>query len=140
MATKIDPTHPHEVSVMRLWLLRANYLVWAVAGLFLALPPLLQSDPAARGMVPSMMGGLWVMGLLGVRHPLRMLPILLFEFAWKSIWLVAFGLPQWFAGAGGPSLRDDLISIGNGPILFGLIIPWGYVWRRYIRAPAERWR
>ena len=24
--------------------------------------------------------------------------------------------------------------------LFGLIIPWGYVWRRYVKQPAERWR
>lgn len=129
-----------EVPLWRLWLLRANYLVWAVAGLFLALPPLIDPDPAARGMIDSMFGGLWVMGLLGVRYPLRMLPIFLFEFAWKTIWLLAFGLPQWLAGTGSARLGEDLISIGNGPILFGLIIPWGYVWRHYLKAPAERWR
>ena len=129
-----------EVSMLRLYLLRANYLLWAVAGLFLALPPLLNPDPMARGMVDSMFGGLWVMGVLGVRYPLQMLPIFLFEFVWKTIWLLAFGLPQWLAGTGSPRLNDDLISIGNGPILFGLIIPWGYVWRRYIKQPAERWR
>ncbi|HEX8572204.1 MAG TPA: hypothetical protein VF759_05585 [Allosphingosinicella sp.] len=130
----------HEVSLVRLYVLRANYLVWAVAGLFLALPPLIDPDPAARGMIDSMFGGLWVMGLLGVRYPLRMLPIFLFEFAWKTIWLLAFGLPQWLAGTGSARLGEDLISIGNGPILFGLIIPWGYVWRHYLKAPAERWR
>jgi hypothetical protein len=129
-----------EVSLLRLWLLRANYLLWAVAGLFLALPPLLSPDPAARGMTDSMFGGLWVMGLLGVRYPLQMLPIFLFEFVWKTIWLFAFGLPQWLAGTGSPLLNEDLLSIGNGPILFGLIIPWTYVWRHYVTAPAERWR
>ena len=140
MALTMGRQHEDGISLLRSWLLRANYLVWAIAGLVLALPPLFRPDPTVRGMVPSMMGGLWAMGLLGVRYPLRMLPILLFEFAWKSIWLVAFGLPQWFAGTGAATLRDDLISIGNGPILFGLIIPWGYVYRHYIRAPAERWR
>jgi hypothetical protein len=129
-----------EVSLVRLYLLRANYLLWAVAGVLMALPPLVNPDPTARGMVDSMFGGLWVMGILGVRYPLQMLPIFLFEFAWKTIWLLAFGLPQWLAGTGSPRLNDDLIGIGNGPILFGLIIPWDYVWRHYVREPAERWR
>lgn len=130
----------HEVSLVRLYVLRANYLVWALAGLFLALPPLIDPDPTARGMVDSMFGGLWVMGILGVRYPIRMLPIFLFEFVWKTMWVLAFGIPQWTSGEGSPRLYDDLVSIGNGPILFGLIIPWGYVWRHYIKAPAERWR
>jgi len=129
-----------EVSLVRLYVLRANYLVWAVAGAFLALPPLIDSDPTARGMIDSMFGGLWVMGILGVRYPLQMLPIFLFEFVWKTIWVLAFGLPQWLAGTGSPRLGDDLISIGNGPILFGLVIPWGYVYRHYIKQAGARWR
>jgi hypothetical protein len=131
---------PHPVSLGRLYVLRANYLVWAVAGVFLAIPPLLDPAPAARGMVDSMFAGLWVMGVLGLRYPLQMLPIFLFEFVWKTIWLLVFGLPQWLGGTGPPGLNGDLLSIGNGPILFGLIIPWGHVWREYIRKPAERWR
>ncbi len=129
-----------EVSLFRLYLLRANYMIWAVAGLFMALPPLISPDPMARGMVDSMFGGLWVMGVLGLRYPLQMLPIFLFELAWKTIWVLAFGLPQWLAGTGSPRLGEDLVAIGNGPILFGLIIPWGYVWHEYVRKPAERWR
>jgi hypothetical protein len=129
-----------EVPIWRLNLLRANYLLWAVAGLFIALPPLIDHQPAERGMIDSMFAGLWVMGVVGVRYPLLMLPIFLFEFAWKTIWLLAFGLPQWTAGGASARLNDDLIAIGNGPILFGLIIPWGYVWRRYVKQPAEPWR
>ncbi|HYJ30584.1 MAG TPA: hypothetical protein VEW25_09620 [Allosphingosinicella sp.] len=130
----------HEVSLARLYALRAMYLTWAVGGLFMALPPLIDPDPIARGMLPSMMGGLWVCGFLGLRYPLAMLPIFLFEFAWKTIWLLAFGLPQWQSGRGSPRLSEDLLSIGTGPILFALVIPWPYVWRRYFREPAERWR
>jgi hypothetical protein len=147
MAGAVDHASPgiwsrgaHEVSLVRLYVLRANYLLWAVAGLFLALPPLIAHGPASRGMIDSMIAGLWVMGLLGLRYPLRMLPIFIFEFAWKTIWLIAFGLPQWLAGTGTARLNEDLLAIGNGPILFGLIIPWGHVWRRYVREPAERWR
>lgn len=129
-----------EVSLARLYVLRANYLLWTVAGFFLALPRLIDPDPTARGMIDSMLGGLWVMGIIGLRYPLQMLPIFLFEFVWKTIWLLAFGLPQWLAGSGSPRLSDDLISIGNGPVLFGLIIPWGYVYRHYIKQPSDRWR
>ncbi len=129
-----------QVSLFRLYLLRANYLLWAVAGLFLAVPPLLDHAPSARGMVESMFAGLWVMGIVGVRYPLQMLPIFLFEFVWKSVWLLAFGLPQWLAGTASARLHQDLLGIGNGPLLFGLIIPWGYVWRNYVRRPGDRWR
>ncbi len=129
-----------DIAPWRLNLLRTNYLLWALAGLFFALPPLFDHPPDARGMVDSMLAGLWVMGLLGLRHPLRMLPIFLFEFVWKTAWLACFGIPQWLSGNGSPSLAGDLLSIGNGPLLFGLIIPWDHVWRHYLRGPAEPWR
>lgn len=38
----------HEVSLARLYVLRANYLIWAVAGLFMAVPPLIAPEPAER--------------------------------------------------------------------------------------------
>lgn len=130
----------HEVPLWRLYLLRANYLLWAVAGLFLVPPMLIGAEPTARGMINAMLAGLWVMSFFGLRYPLQMLPIFLFEFAWKTIWLLAFGLPQWLSGTGSPRLSEDLLSIGTGPVIFALIIPWGYVWRHYIKQPSERWR
>ncbi len=129
-----------EVSLVRLYLLRAMFLVWVMGGFILILPQLIAPDPTARGMLDSMLSGLWVTGFFGLRYPLQMLPIFLFEFAWKTIWLVAYGLPQWLAGADSLQLREDLWAIGTGPILFGLVIPWGYVWRHYVKQPAERWR
>ena len=62
------------------------------------------------------------------------MPIFLFEFVWKSIWLLAFGVPRWLSGSNAPHLQGDLMSIGTFPFLLALIIPWGYVWRHYIRA------
>jgi hypothetical protein len=139
-AVRASDGRESEVSLARLYLLRAVYLSWVVGGFFMALPPLIDSEPMARGMLQSMLGGLWVMGFLGLRYPLQMLPIFLFEFVWKTIWLIAFGLPQWMAGAATPRLSEDLIAIGTGPMLFAIVIPWRYVYRRYIKQPATRWR
>ena len=85
-------------------------------------------------MITGILGGLWVMALIGIRYPLKMVPILLFEFVWKTIWLLRFGLPQWLAGTGSPRIeRGSLARSGSVPLVFGLVIPWGYVWRHYVR-------
>jgi len=145
MAAIADPVPPHrrddEVPLWRLYVLRAMFLVFVVGGFFVHVPWLLDDpDLTRRGMLDAMLAGLWVLSFLGLRYPLQMLPIFLFEFVWKAIWLLCFGLPQWMAGRVDPQLSEDLMLIGAGPIVFGLIIPWGYVWRHYVKAPAERWR
>ena len=140
-ADSIPPDgHDREVPLWRLHVLRAMFLVFVVGGFIVHPQWLFSPSPTARGMIDGMTAGLWVMSFLGLRYPLRMLPIFLFEFVWKTIWLLAFGLPGWMAGRADPQFSEDLILIGLGPLVFGLIIPWGHVWRRYVRQPAERWR
>jgi len=69
-----------------------------------------------------------------------MLPLLMFELAWKTLWLLAFGLPQWSAGQLPPTFSEDFPSIAFGVILMPIVIPWDYVNRHYIRQRAARWR
>lgn len=129
-----------EVSVVRLHVLRATYLLLAI-GLGATIVPLLFShEPTARGVIPSLLGGVWLLAFVGLRYPLQMLPLLLFELAWKTIWLVAFGLPQWSAGQRPPTFGEDFKAIVAGVILMPIVIPWGYVWRRYVRQQGDRWR
>ena len=139
-STALDAREDREVPLWRLYLLRAMFLVFAVGGFFSHLPWMLDPDPTERGMLKGMLAGLWILSFLGLRYPLRMLPIFLFEFVWKGVWLLWFGLPQFLAGRVDPQLNEDIWLIGGGPILFGLLIPWTYVWRHYVKAPAERWR
>ena len=54
---------------------------------------------------------------------------------WKTIWLLSFGLPQLWSGVRSPRLSEDLWAIGAFPIVVALVIPWGYVWRQYVRKP-----
>jgi len=130
----------HEVPLWRLYVMRAITLLFVVSGFFNYLPGLLDPDPTGRGMTLSMLGGLWVLAFLALRQPLLMVPIFLFEFVWKTIWLLRFGLPQWSAGRVDPQLSKDLWEIGAFSLVFLLIVPWGYVWRRYITAPGDRCR
>lgn len=133
----------HEVSLVRMYTLRAVYLFFAVDGLLVTLPLLISHGPMerGRGLFLAVKGGLFVMGMIGVRYPLKMLPILVFEIVWKMIWLFFIGLPLWFAGTGSPRLPQDMFEVGLLPILIApIFMPWGHIWRCYVRAPAERWR
>jgi hypothetical protein len=53
-----------------------------------------------------------------------MLPLLLFELAWKWIWFLAFGLPQWLSGQVPATFGEDVPAITFGVILMPLVIPW----------------
>ena len=129
-----------EVSLTRLYVLRATYLLLVVGLGAMILPPLLSHQPMVRGVIPSLLGALWLLAFLGLRYPLQMLPLLMFEFAWKAIWLLDFGLAQWWSGRHPPTFAEDFFSIGLGVILMPLVIPWGHVWRQYVHRSGTRWR
>jgi len=129
----------NEVSLARLYVIRLTALL-AIYGLFRTVVTLVDHAPSDRGVHKALISGLWVMGFFALRYPLKMVPVLLFELVWKTVWLLAFGLPQWWSGAGSPRLREDLWSIGAFPIVCVLVIPWNYVRRQYVTSPAERWR
>ena len=129
-----------EVSLARLYVIRALSLFLILGNAFEVQRMLFHAPPTDRGMIKAFLSGLWVMAFIGLRYPLKMVPLLIFEFVWKTIWLFAFGIPQWSSGVGSPRLGQDLWEIGAFPFVFALIIPWGYVWRHFVREPAERWR
>jgi hypothetical protein len=141
-APTVSPAAPvhveSEVSLARLYVLRAMYLLLVIGGAIVFLPQLIGHEPAARGVIPSMLGGLWVLACFGLRYPLQMLPILLFELVWKTIWLIDYGLPQWRAGVHTTQFTEDFKAIALGVILIP-IIPWGNVFRHYLKKAGARW-
>ena len=133
-------TSASEVSLLRLYILRATYLLLVIGVGAMVLPPLISHEPTTRGVIPSLLGGVWLLAFFGLRYPLQMLPLLMFEFAWKAIWLFGYGLPQWSAGQMPPTWSEDFKAIAAGVILMPIVIPWGYVWRHYVKAAGNRWR
>jgi hypothetical protein len=140
MARPVPDTGENELSLTRLYVLRATYLLIAVGLGSVMIPALLSHEPTARGVIPSLLLGMGLLDLIGVRYPRQMLPLLLFEFAWKTTWMLAFGLPQWLSGQFPSTFPEDFRAIGFGVILMPVVIPWGYVWRHYLKARGDRWR
>lgn len=136
----VQPAAGAGVSLTRLYVLRATYLLLIVGLGATNVPELVSHAPSARGVIPSLLGALWLLAFLGLRYPLEMLPLLLFEFAWKAIWLVSYGLPQRLSGQAPPTFAEDFPAILAGVVLMPLVIPWGHVFRRYAKVPGSRWR
>ncbi len=129
-----------DLTLFRLYILRAVYLLIGLGEGSQVAPSLFIHEPTARGVIPALLAGMCLVDLLGIKYPRQMLPLLLFEFAWKYIWFIAFGLPQWFSGQQPPTFAEDFFNIGFGVALMPFVIPWGYVWRNYVKAPGDRWR
>ena len=128
-----------EVSLFRLYILRAMNLVLVVGLGAKIVPEILGHELTSRGVIPSLLGAVWLLAFLGLRYPLAMLPLLMFELAWKTIWMLAYGLPQWLVGQYPPTFAEDSFNIAFGAVLL-FVIPWGYVWRHYVKRPGARWR
>lgn len=146
MAITVAPTAPSigdiadkEVSLLRLYVLRAMYLLLIVGLGGMIVPQIISHEMLSRGVIPSLLGAIWILAFLGLRYPLLMLPLLMFELAWKAIWMLAYGLPQWLSGQRPPTFEEDFFNIAFGAILL-FVIPWGYVWRHYVKQPGARWR
>jgi hypothetical protein len=127
------------ISLIRLYILRAMYLLLVVGLGAMIVPEILSHEPASRGVIASLLGAVWLLAFVGLRYPVEMIPLLMFEFAWKLIWMVAYGLPQWLSGNRPPTFAEDSFNIAFGAILL-FVIPWGHVWRRFVKRPATAWR
>jgi hypothetical protein len=130
-----------QISLWRLNLLRVGYLVMGVGLAVVKWPLLFDHEPweLKEGTVVCMLVAMSVLALLGLRYPLRMLPILLFEVAWKLTWLGVVALPLWF-----DDKLEGATRVQAGDVLWVVIpiavIPWRRVLAQYLTAPAEPWR
>jgi hypothetical protein len=130
-----------ELSPLRLNLLRCGYML-LVGGLGLLIWPQIL-DPGhswelMEGIVTAMLGALSALAVLGLRYPLQMLPLILFEMGWKAIWLLRIALPQWWAGAIDPGVAANVpLCLMGG--LFLLVVPWRWLFETYVTKAGDPW-
>jgi hypothetical protein len=129
------------VSLFHLYGLRIVFLLMALFLLSSIGPRLLEPPPTLMtGAARALFTALGLLAALGVVYPLRMLPIMMFEFAWKALWIAFIGLPLWAAGRLDPASAQTFFEVGVGVILVPIVMPWSYVWHHYVKGTADRWR
>jgi len=138
-ASDADPT---KVSLPRLYALRAGYLL-LVTGLGLVIwPAIFHHDKPwelMQGVVHCMLAALSALAVLGLRYPLKMLPLLFFELGWKAIWLLVVALPLWRAHTMDADTMETAYECLIA-VVFLAVIPWRYVTAAWLAAPGDRWR
>ena len=134
-----------EESTFRLYMLRAMYVFTFVGLAIEKLPALLHPATLSPGdsVILSVLGATALLAVVGIRYPIKMLPLLFFEFVWKAIWILLFGLPLLLSGGLDPNVSfggtETLIACLVGVVLVPLVMPWGYVLEHYLKAPGDRW-
>jgi hypothetical protein len=131
-----------EVSLFRLYTLRASYLVLA-GGLGVYIWPVVISHTnefaVAEGVRVALLAGLGATAALGLRYPVQMLPLLLFELIWKAIYLAAFAMPLWSAHQINAAAAEDIKAVLM-VVIFLPLIPWRYVFAHYVLKRGDRWK
>jgi hypothetical protein len=77
------------------------------------------------------------LSVLGLINPLKMLPIILFEIFYKSIWLIIVAYPLW--------AKHQLIGSPAEQLTYAFLwlplplvaVPWGYAFRTYFSFPKK---
>ncbi len=91
------------------------------------------------GVVTCLLTAMSLLAFLGLRYPVGMLPILLFEVAWKAIWIAVVGLPQLVSADMSPQASSVLFNC-SFVVVVAAVIPWEYAWRRCANTPGDPWR
>jgi hypothetical protein len=131
-----------QVSLPRLYLLRLGYLVIAVGLAATKWPLIISHDgpwPLFEGVETCMLVALSLLWFLGLRYPIKMLPILLFEIGWKIIWLSVIAVPLLTADHIDPATLNVLYAC-LWIVIPLAVIPWRYVFRQYVIKQGDPWR
>lgn len=133
------PTAP-RLSQRRVNVLRLGYLVMGLGLAVVKWPKLAERGTwtLEEGTIQCLLVAMSVLALLGLRYPVRMLPILLFEVGWKLLWLALVALPAWVSGDLDGETRTQASSVLWVVIVIA-VVPWGHVVRTYLASPGDPW-
>ena len=128
------------------WRINAMRLLFLLIAVIMGIPVWSQilfesADwPVTLQVEQSLLAALALLSLLGVRYPLHMLPLMIFEITWKTIWLLSIAFPAWSSGRWNADM-EVLFFECIGIVIAYFIVPWRYIWKRYCVQPMEPlWR
>jgi hypothetical protein len=130
-----------QLSLPRLYALRVGYLVLGLGLALVKWPLFFHRDTwtLTEGVVNCLLTALSLLAFLGLRYPVQMLPVLLFECLWKVIWLTVVALPLWASHKLDAATLQTTYAVLVVVIIFA-VIPWRYVYAQYVTRRGDRWR
>lgn len=130
------------LTTRRLNLMRVGYAFMAVGLTLVEWPRLLgaRSLPLYEGVVVSMLTALSLLAWLGLRHPRKLLPVLLFECGWKALWLLLTVAAPTAASGSVDSPTSKLVFSCSLVVVILAVVPWRHVWDTYVVSRGEPWR
>jgi hypothetical protein len=134
------PTARKELSLTRINMMRGGYALMGI-GLALVKWPLLPDAytmPLWEGVTLSLLTAMSFLALLGLRYPVKLLPLLLFETTWKLLWLSLVALPTALNGEMSAAMSEITVSCAFVVFIIAAI-PWRYAWTQYVRTSGDRW-
>ncbi|TGN65366.1 hypothetical protein EXE59_16405 [Nocardioides eburneiflavus] len=135
------PTVRNELSLARINLMRAGYAFMAVGLALVKWPQLPEARtlPLFEGTTLALLTAMSLLAILGLRYPVKLLPLLLFETTWKLLWLALVALPVAVNGDMGAAMSQ--VAFNCTFVVFIIAAtPWRYVWSQYVRADGDGWR
>jgi hypothetical protein len=129
-----------QPSLVQLNLMRVGYLLMGVGLAVVKWPLLAQARemPLYEGVTLCLLVAMSLLALLGLRYPVRLLPVLLFETTWKLLWLGLVALPHGMIGDVDAAEAQVIVNCSLIVVVIA-VTPWRFVWARYVRARGDRW-
>lgn len=130
-----QPNTGSGIPKIRLYLMRGLYLLT-----FLSLTyenwstiffPTEQLDTLS-GVAISFWASYGLLMGLGIRYPVKMVPLILLQLFYKAGWLIGTYLPARSAGVLNEDLEAFYWICVTAVIIDTIVIPWGYLWRTYV--------
>lgn len=125
----------NEISKFRRYLMQAFYLLVFIGLGLQAWREIINPNELIKpmdGIVWSFYAAFALLMGIGIRYPLKMLPLIFLQLIYKSIWLLGVYLPLKSAGQLDANANGFLKIMLTGVVLDIVVIPWFYVFENYV--------
>lgn len=132
-----------QITTLDLVLLRFTYSFIAIGLALFVWPDFLLSnihETDSQSVVQAFLGAMSLCAILGIAHPVKMLPALMLEFIWKVLWLVFYGLPGLARGNIDEFGKETMLGCAMGVALLLIALPWRYMLSNFFQSKPEAWR
>jgi hypothetical protein len=123
------------VRPINIYLLRLFYFLMAAFVATDAWQTLLTHDGPLdryRAMSLCVWAAYATLGVLGLIHPLRMLPIMIFMIFYKSLWLIFAAFPLWREGTLSGTPTGEMASVFIMVPFVMIAVPWIYAFKTFV--------